>query len=58
MKRIGRYEITGRLGRGGMSSVYKAKAPVTGRVVAVKILDPRDELFVDNQVWLAVQFRF
>jgi serine/threonine-protein kinase len=47
MKRIGRYEITGRLGRGGMSSVYKAKAPVTGRVVAVKILDPRDELFVD-----------
>ncbi len=47
MKRIGRYEITGRLGRGGMSSVYKARAPVTGRVVAVKILDPRDELLVD-----------
>lgn len=46
MKKIGRYEIVGRLGRGGMSSVYKAKAPVTGRIVALKVLDPRDELFV------------
>ena len=43
---MGRYEIVGRLGRGGMSTVYKAKAPVTGRIVALKVLDPRDELFV------------
>ena len=47
MKTIGRYEVVGRLGRGGMSTVYKAKAPVTGRLVALKILQPRDEIFVD-----------
>jgi serine/threonine protein kinase len=47
MKTRGRYEIVGRLGRGGMSAVYKAKAPVSGRIVALKVLDPRDELFVD-----------
>lgn len=45
MKKIGRYEIVGRLGRGAMSTVYKAKAPVTGRLVAVKILQPRDDIF-------------
>ena len=44
---IGRYEIIGRLGRGGMSTVYKAKAPVTGRIVALKVLAPREELLVD-----------
>ncbi len=47
MERIGRYTIIGRLGRGGMSTVYKALAPVTGRIVAVKILRPRDEIFAD-----------
>lgn len=47
MKYIGRYEIIGRLGQGGMSTVYKAKAPVTGRVVALKVLKPRNEIFVE-----------
>jgi serine/threonine-protein kinase len=47
MKKIGRYTIRGRLGRGGMSTVYKAQAPITGRTVALKILLPRDDIFMD-----------
>ncbi|MDR3631856.1 MAG: protein kinase [Desulfocapsaceae bacterium] len=47
MKMIGRYEVVGRLGRGGMSTVYKVKAPVTGRIVALKVLAPREELLVE-----------
>jgi serine/threonine-protein kinase len=47
MNRIGKYEVIGRLGRGGMSTVYKVRAPRTGRIVALKILAPRDELLVD-----------
>ena len=47
MNRLGRYEVIGRLGRGGMSMVYKGRAPLTGRIVALKVLAPRDELLVD-----------
>ncbi len=47
MKNVGRYTITGRLGRGAMSSVYKAQAPITKRTVALKILLPRDDIFID-----------
>ncbi|MEE4243360.1 MAG: protein kinase [Desulfopila sp.] len=47
MKKIGRYSIHGRLGRGGMSTVYKAKASITARTVALKVLLPRDDIFID-----------
>lgn len=47
MKNIGRYEILGRLGRGAMSTVYKGRAALTGRLVAIKLLAPRDDILVE-----------
>lgn len=44
METIGRYQVVGRLGRGGTATVYKALAPVTGRLVAIKLLRPREVL--------------
>jgi serine/threonine-protein kinase len=40
MKKIGRYTITGLLGKGGMGKVFKVTYPVTGKVAALKLLDP------------------
>ncbi len=44
MRKIGRYIIQGLLGRGGMSSVYKVSMPVTGKIVALKLLAPSETL--------------
>ena len=37
---LGRYEVLGLLGLGGMGAVYKARDPVLDRVVAVKTISP------------------
>ena len=44
MRSIGRYAVLGLLGRGGMGAVFKAAMPGTGRVVAVKLLLPAEQL--------------
>ncbi|MBM4422073.1 MAG: serine/threonine-protein kinase [Chloroflexi bacterium] len=41
LNKIGRYEIRGELGRGGMAIVYRAFDPQVRREVAVKILPPQ-----------------
>ena len=42
--KLGRYDVCGLLGRGGMGAVYKVRQPVTGRIAALKILKPADTL--------------
>jgi len=39
-KTIGRYEVLALLGRGGMAEVYRARDPLLGREVAVKLILP------------------
>jgi serine/threonine-protein kinase len=41
---IGRYEIRGLLGRGGMGRVYKVRRPELDRMMALKLLDPSEML--------------
>lgn len=42
MRTIGKYEILGLLGRGGMGAVYKVRHPELGFVAALKLLAPMD----------------
>lgn len=44
MKTIGRYEIIGLLGRGGMGKVYKVRLPVLDKIAALKCLEPSWQL--------------
>jgi serine/threonine-protein kinase len=44
MKKIGRYAVTGVLGRGGMSTVYKVIVPEIDLVAALKCFDPSPAL--------------
>lgn len=44
MKKIGKYEVCGLLGKGGMGTVYKVRMPVVGKIVALKLLAPHPNL--------------
>jgi serine/threonine protein kinase len=57
LKTIGKYEIHGLLGRGGMSVVYKARLPVVKKVVALKLLSPHEHL-IQLLGWQELERRF
>ncbi len=44
MKKIGKYQICGLLGKGAMSIVYKVRLPKFGKIVALKLLSPHPHL--------------
>lgn len=44
MKKIGKYEVCGLLGKGGMGMVYKVRMPVVEKIVALKLLSPHPNL--------------
>ncbi len=47
-KPYGGYELIEQIGRGGMSAIWKARHPETGRIYAVKILTPESVEMLDR----------
>jgi hypothetical protein len=43
-EKIGKYEILGRIGRGGMGTIFRAHDPVLDRAVALKMISPDVEV--------------
>src|ERR1035438_797886 len=43
-RRIGRFELQGEIGRGGIGKVFRAFDPKVGRIVAIKVLESDSQI--------------